>query len=330
MSKCGIGYLQLNSGEKVLYDKLEKALRNYETHIDISLGVDVSGVFSTVLGDNPDIVHVTDPQIMIGGGLLVQRASIMGAVNRRQGMAMEDELKKRAEEIVWEVDKNSRNDRDILMGVSDYFQRNIRYDYKDADALKGNNPNAHNAYGALVQNLAVCEGIAKAYSLVLSYFNIRSMVVSGKADGTFSLPPNHAWNIVEFENEFYHCDITWDLCGYADRQIYSYQYFGLDDSEMSLDHKWNLKSTPKCSGNKLSYYKHNKLYAYSNDQISDIIRRQHKMGNDVIRLKMDDKLSFPKNADCFMEERIRKGLGVCGFQYYWDDKSKCLTVLNII
>lgn len=61
------------------------------------------------------------------------------------------------------------------------------------------------------------------------------MVASGKAGGAFSLVSNHAWNIVEYEKELYHCDITWDLCGYVDRQIYSYQYFGLDDSEMSLD-----------------------------------------------------------------------------------------------
>lgn len=329
MSKYGIGYLQLNSGEKALYDKIESALRNYETHVDVTLGADVAHILEVVLGDNPDIVHVTNPRIMMVGGLLFQRASIMGSVNRRQGTAMEDELKKKVEEVVWEVDKNARNDRDILMGISEYFQRNIRYDYNDANALKGNNSNAHSAYGALVQNLAVCEGIAKAYSLVLSYFNIRSMVASGKAGGAFSLAPNHAWNIVEYENELYHCDITWDLCGYVDRQIYSYQYFGLDDSEMSLDHKWALKSAPKCSGSKLSYYKHNKLIAYSNDQISDIIHRQHKLGSDVIRLKIDDKLSFLQNANSFMEERIRKGLGACGFQYYWDDKSRCLTVLNI-
>lgn len=329
MSKYGIGYLQLNRSEKALYDKLEKALRNYETHVDVTPGADVAGVLSTVLGDNPDIVHVTNSKIMMVGGLLFQRASIMGSINRREGMAMEDELKRKVEEVVWEVDKNARNDRDILMGVSEYFQRNILYDYKDAKSLKGNNPNAHSAYGALVQNLAVCEGIAKAYSLVLSYFNIRSMVASGKAGGTFSFVPNHAWNIVEFENELYHCDITWDLCGYVDRQIYSYQYFGLDDSEMSLDHKWALNSVPQCVGSKLSYYKNNKLIAYSNDQISDIICRQHKLGMDVIRLKMDDKLLFPQNANNFIEEKIRKGLGSCGFQYYWDDKSRYLTVLNI-
>ena len=44
MSKYGIGYLQLNSGEKALYDKLENALRHYETHVDVTLGADVAHV----------------------------------------------------------------------------------------------------------------------------------------------------------------------------------------------------------------------------------------------------------------------------------------------
>lgn len=329
MSKYGLGYLQLSSGEKALYEKLESALRRYETHVDVSIGADVTNVLATVLGDNPDIVHVTNPKIVLAGGLLFQRASILGAVNRAQGKKMEDELKKKTEEILWEVDKNARNDRDILMGVSEYFQRNIKYDYKDASSIRGSNPNAHSAYGAIVQNLAVCEGIAKAYSLVLGEFGIRSMVVSGKAGGAFSMTPNHAWNLIEFENDYYHCDITWDLCGYDDRRIYSYQYFGLNDSEISLDHTWDLHHTPQSRGNKLSYYRYNQLYAYSNDQISEVIKKQFLLGNEVIRVRMDDKLSFPKNASSFMEDRIRKGLGPCGFQYYWDDKSRCLTVVNI-
>ena len=69
MSKYGIGYLQLNSGEKALYDKIESALRNYETHVDVTLGADVAHVLEVVLGDNPDIVHVTNPRIMMVGGL---------------------------------------------------------------------------------------------------------------------------------------------------------------------------------------------------------------------------------------------------------------------
>jgi hypothetical protein len=54
------------------------------------------------------------------------------------------------------------------------------------------------------------------------------------------------------------------------------------------------------------------------------------LGDEVIRVRMDDKLLFPQNVCGFMEERIREGLGPCGFQYYWDDKSRCLTVVNFI
>lgn len=156
------------------------------------------------------------------------------------------------------------------------------------------------------------------------------MVVSGKAGGSFSLTENHAWNIVEFENEFYHCDITWDVCGFEQRQFSSYQYFGLDDSQISLDHTWKLSTTPKCAGTKLSFYMNNHLCAYSEDQITDIIKRQLKNKTDIIRLKIDDKVSIPNNSDSWIQQRMRTGMDTHGFQYYWDEKTRCLTIFNVI
>ncbi|EHL14780.1 hypothetical protein HMPREF9630_00823 [Peptoanaerobacter stomatis] len=90
----------MNSNKKILYDKLEKVIINYETTVDVTLGSDVANILGTVLGDNPDIVHVTNPKIVMVGGLLFQKASLLGTINRRQGTVMEDELKKKAEEIV--------------------------------------------------------------------------------------------------------------------------------------------------------------------------------------------------------------------------------------
>lgn len=329
MSKYGLGYWQLNNRERQVYEKIELELLRYSTHLEVPTGVDLVKILSIVLYDNPSIIYVTNPKILFTGGIIARRANLMGTISRTKAIAMEKELQKKVENIAWEIDSKARNDREILQGISDYFQKNIRYDYVDADAMKPNHPNAHNAYGALVQNLAVCEGIAKAYSLVLQYFGIRSMVVSGKAGGSFMLRANHAWNIVEFEKEFYHCDITWDICGFEQRKFSSYQYFGLDDSQISLDHTWKLSTTPKCAGSKLSFYMNNRLCAYSEDQITDIIKRQLKNKTDIIRLKIDDKVLIPKNSDSWIQQRMRTGMGTQGFQYNWNERNRCLTIFNV-
>lgn len=326
MSKYGLGYRHLNEFEKRVYDAFEKALHNNEIDVEIPMCEDACKILNTVLGDNPDIIHVPISKLVYTKGLFSKKVSLVTCFSKKQRILMEEELKRRVEEIVWEVDKNARNDRDILMGISEYFQRNIKYDYSQVNSTIKSNSNAHSAYGALVQNLAVCEGVSKAYSLVLSYFGISSMVVSGKAVESVLPGANHSWNIVAYENQFYHCDITWDLCCCAEG-MYFYRYFGLDDDEMALDHQWDLSKTPNCSGDKLSYYKHNHLMAYSIDQISDIIRRQYKNGNSIIRLKVDDKVTFYQDENIIINEKIRLALEGHGLKYYWDNKTRSLTIL---
>lgn len=95
MSKYGLGYLQLNSREKQAYEKIESDLLRYSTHLDVPAGIDLANILSVVLGDNPSIIYVTNPKILIAGGLITRRASLMGAINRSKAMAMEKELQKK-------------------------------------------------------------------------------------------------------------------------------------------------------------------------------------------------------------------------------------------
>ena len=66
-------------------------------------------------------------------------------------------------------------------------------------------PNAHNAYGALVDGRAVCEGYAEAYQILLEKVGIMSYVVRGMGNGE-----SHAWNLVRLDGKYYYSDLTWD------------------------------------------------------------------------------------------------------------------------
>ena len=61
----------------------------------------------------------------------------------------------------------------------------------------------YNAYGVLVNGLAVCHGYALAYIDLLREVGVESYFVSSKNI-------NHAWLIIETENGWYHSDVTWD------------------------------------------------------------------------------------------------------------------------
>lgn len=66
--------------------------------------------------------------------------------------------------------------------------------------------NAHDAYGALVENIAVCQGYADAFKLVCDYYKIPCVCVSGTANGG-----GHMWNAVQMDDGlWYFIDATWD------------------------------------------------------------------------------------------------------------------------
>ncbi len=78
-----------------------------------------------------------------------------------------------------------------------YEYDNTEYEDADAQYLR------HTAYGMLLNDMAVCEGYAWLYGLLLRRVGVESqMVVS------YSL--NHAWNMLYIDDAWYHVDVTWD------------------------------------------------------------------------------------------------------------------------
>ncbi len=61
----------------------------------------------------------------------------------------------------------------------------------------------HSAEGVFLYRDAVCEGYAKAYSLLLKEVDIPSVLVA-------SDEMNHAWNMIKIGDNWFHADVTWD------------------------------------------------------------------------------------------------------------------------
>lgn len=230
------------------------------------------------------------------------------------------------EEAAWEIDKSARNDIEIIRGISEYLQRNVKYDYKMYNIVYH-----HEAYGALVSRCAVCDGYAKAFKLIAEYLGFKSWVVSGSKKDLSALFVGHAWNIIEYNGKCYHIDATWDSNFYESLGTYSYAYFGLSDDEMLKDHMWKFISTPRCNGHELSYYYVYKLQASSEGQIFDILVRCFKQKGNTVRVRVNDGISLGKNEQEFMakklDEACRRAGITCSYTYSWQKEQRCLTVL---
>ncbi len=101
--------------------------------------------------------------------------------------------------------------------LHDYLAQHMYYD----GTLK-----KHNAYNALVEGTAVCQGYSLAYAALLKRAGIAF-------DYCTSDPMNHMWNYVYIDGAWYHVDVTWDD-PVPDRVGYvSHNYFLCSDDQMN-------------------------------------------------------------------------------------------------
>ncbi len=91
------------------------------------------------------------------------------------------------------------------------------------------NSKAYMHYGALVENYAVCGGIADGLALLAKEAGLEGYVVTG-----FAFDVRHAWNVIKVDGKFKHYDATWDL-GHTGTDV---KFFQLTDEQISTNHEW--------------------------------------------------------------------------------------------
>ncbi len=89
-----------------------------------------------------------------------------------------------------------------VKAVHDYMVRNVSYDLANLQA--GTIPWVdYGAYGALVNKKAVCSGYTAAFQLLMERLGIPVTTITSSS-------MNHAWNMIQLDDSWYHVDVTWD------------------------------------------------------------------------------------------------------------------------
>ena len=137
--------------------------------------------------------------------------------------------------------------------MSDYEKEKKLHDILAARCVYVESENAHNAYGALVQGKAVCEGYAEAMQYLLQRAGIQSLLVFGSSKNpTSGANEPHAWNMVRIDGKYYHLDLTWND---QSSHLY-YAYFNLTDSVITKDHIIDdtAYALPSCTATASNYF----------------------------------------------------------------------------
>ena len=153
----------------------------------------------------------------------------------------------------------------VAPGMGEYEIEKALHDMLATKVTYASSDNAHNAYGALVEGIAVCEGYAEALQCLLQRAGMQSIQVYGESRGE-----NHAWNMVRVDGEYYLTDLTWN----DQDTMLLYAYFNQTTAIFNEDHEpwrvgYNAKSgtelncevfdLPVCTATAENYFTKNNL-----------------------------------------------------------------------
>ena len=196
----------------------------------------------------------------------------------------------------------SATDYELELYLNNYLIDNCEYDKK--------NSQRHNAYGALVDGRAVCDGYSKAFQLLCNRLGIECVGIEGTsaefnaANGEST--DGHMWNCVKIGGEWYHVDVTWNDSG---DHIQRYLYLNLTTEEITKDHTvaplYGEENSddytfinvfvPKCTATEYNYFNHDCVTLKSfddDDEVVAAIINAARNGEEYVDIYIDESLDY--------------------------------------
>ena len=126
------------------------------------------------------------------------------------------------DKIIKDNTNSSMSDEQKIRSIHDYIINKTEYD-KERNDTGNSNYKSNTAYGALVENKAICSGYADAMALILDKLNIKNYKIASKT---------HVWNAVYINNQWFHLDLTWDDPVSERGPILDHKYFLITNEQL--------------------------------------------------------------------------------------------------
>ena len=296
------------SGSKAMlaaYDKIAQGAENFETKIDLKdsrnplKDSDIKTVITYYKADYPQHFWVGSSFEYTSQGKTVTSVELKYNFKKSE---LEAKVKKFNDAV-----------KSILSGISgswSQYERELAIHDRLAQKVSYNeSTNAHSAYGALVDGIAVCEGYTRAFQYLCYQAGIECAFISGTSvnPGT-NQSENHSWNQVKIDGKYYNVDVTWD----DQDDILFHAYFNVTDAQIKKDHTFvDNYPLPSCTATDANYFTKTgtALSSYNVDAIANVLRANSNKGS----------IFFTNGADGFSawfgsnHANVAKKLGLNGY-----------------
>ena len=262
----GILRSTISEKEQLLYDAIAQGLVNRDDQVVLRSteysSQEVETILQKVIMDHPEYFWAD----YSGFYYMISQ---MGVTLTLSYNCTSEEMAKKQQEFNAALDDYAKtadgaaNQYEAALLIHDRLIEDCDYD------LSGNEADVHNAYGALVKNLAVCDGYAYAYKCIMDRLGIECRTVTGTATNGIEENVGHAWNIVNLDGKYTFVDCTWDdmdasggTRAVASKRAVTHSFFANGTDKFYLDHRTNFvqsgsEEIPRAED--ISWYELNKV-----------------------------------------------------------------------
>lgn len=250
----------LNDSYKKDYDTIKEAILKCQRDIELSQKYKpyaIETIIHMIECDNPGISWI-EPDYTHSTNEIMQTTKIKLSYSLSAGEAKKqmDDIKAKSEEILAQMPSFTDQFAEAHFIHDELIER---FDYDMAA------PDRSEAYAALLNGKATCEGYAKAYQFVLHQAGIEALMAYGDAGEP------HAWNVIKVNGNYYHSDLTWDdAVAYKDGVEHGYlshDYLTMNDAQIGKTHflreRYQEYVLPECRVSKDNFYVVNGLVVTS-------------------------------------------------------------------
>ena len=224
------------------------------------------------------------------------------------------------------------SDYETALFFHDYIIETTAYDYDLAEELDSINTLetiAGNAYGALVEHKAICEGYARAFQWLMKERHLPCRLVKGYDINEYPGRIGHTWNIATLGGNDYHIDLTWDDPMFQDGlERLSHDYFCITTEELLETHIIRPpEDYPVCTATEYDYFRMNGYYvgSYDYEIVADALYIQT---GGFYYLKFDSAEDCSEAIDILISDGVFRDMeGIWdAYMYYTSLNGRILTI----